>query len=68
MEESIHRPRTMQYQMSKMWYAVFIKSLEWLANHRSYVCNCGAAMDALQVHTEAEIESLNKAIEKAKDK
>ncbi len=48
--------------------AVFIKSLEWLANHRSYVCNCGAAMDALQVHTEAEIESLNKAIEKAKDK
>ena len=48
--------------------AVFIKSLEWLANHRNYVCNCGVEMDALQVHTEAEIDSLNKAIEKAKDK
>ena len=47
---------------------VFIKSLEWLANHRSYICECGAVMDALKVHTDKEIRTLDKAIEKFKNK
>ncbi len=47
---------------------VFIKSLEWLANHRSYICECGAAIDALKVHTDKEIDTLDKAIEKLKNK
>ena len=42
---------------------VFTKSLEWLANHRSYICGCGAAMDALKIHMDKEMKTLDKAIE-----
>ena len=48
--------------------AVFIKSLEWLASHRSYICDCGAAMDALKVHTDKEMEVLDKSIEELQNK
>jgi len=48
--------------------AVFIKSLEWLANHRSYICECGAEMDALKVHTDNEKNALDKAIRKSENK
>ena len=47
---------------------VFIKTLEWLANHRSYICECGATIDALKEHTDKEIEMLNEAIDKIKNK
>ena len=47
---------------------VFVKSLKWLAYHRSYICECGAAMDALKIHTDKEMEALDKAIEETKNK
>ena len=45
-----------------------VKSLQWLAYHRGYICECNAAFDILSIYTQKEIEALDKAIEEEKNK